>query len=83
MVPYVQNRVKLSHPIENSDYINASWITNENHTNFLGDKTSTVFIASQGPLIHTCPHHLQMIYRNQIDMIVTLTKSDEIDNSGK
>ena len=82
MVPYVQNRVKLSHPIEESDYINASWITNENRTDIFGNQTCTFFIASQGPMLHTCPQHLQMIYRNQVDIILTLTKSDDNETTG-
>ena len=76
------NRVKLVQPIDDHDYINASWITNENTTDFLGNKTTTYFIASQGPLLETCPHHLSMIYKYNIDLIVTLTKTDKYD-SGK
>ena len=82
LVPYLYNRVKLVQPIDDHDYINASWITNENTTDFLGNKTTTYFIASQGPLLETCPHHLSMIYKYNIDLIVTLTKTDKYD-SGK
>ena len=75
--------MELSHPLEDSDNINASWITNENRSDILGNQTSTFFIAAQGPMLHTCPQHLQMIYRNQVDIIVTLTKSDINEKTGE
>ena len=71
----------LSDAINGTDYINASWITNETHGDFLGVRTTTHFIASQGPMLHTCPHHLQMLYKNRVDIIVMLTKT-EADDSG-
>ena len=82
LVPFTHNRVQLSDPIKGSTYINASWITNENCTDRDGNIVSTCFLASQAPTLETCPHHIQMIYRNQIDIVVTLTKTDQLDNSG-
>jgi receptor-type tyrosine-protein phosphatase N len=64
-------------PIKNCDYINASWIKNDD----LVDKLPT-FIAAQGPLPHTIPHFLQMIIENKVKIIVMLTNLKEI-NSGK
>ena len=81
-MPYTHNRVKLTDPIDESDYINASWITNEDCTDRDGNVVNTCFLASQAPTLQTCPHHVQMIYRNEIDIIVTLTKTDKLDNSG-
>ena len=83
LVPYVLNRVKLSDPINDSDYVNASWIKMENPSEYQGNKITTCFIASQGPLLNTCPQHLQMIYRNQIDLVVSLTKTDDMVNASK
>ena len=39
------------------------------------------FIASQGPLSNTCAHHLQMIFENNIDIVIMLTNVSE-DNKG-
>ena len=82
LVPFTHNRVQLSDPIKGSTYINASWITNENCTDRDGNIVSTCFLASQAPTLETCPHHIQMIYRNQIDIVVTLTKTDQLDDAG-
>ena len=82
LVPYTYNRVKLSDPIQESTYINASWITNQDCSDRDGNRLNTCFIASQAPTLQTCPHHVQMIYRNEVDIIVTLTKTDKLDNSG-
>ena len=71
----------LDDPINGSDYINASWITDGTNNVSPGIQASTHFIASQGPMLHTCPHHLQMLYKNSVDIIVMLTKSGA-DNSG-
>ena len=35
------------------------------------------FLASQGPMYHTCVHHLQMIYENKVDIIIMLTSLKE------
>ncbi len=35
------------------------------------------FIASQGPLEHTCPHFWQMVAENEVNLIVMLTKLKE------
>ena len=77
ILPYNHNRVHLSVPIKSSDYINASWIKNDD----LADKLPT-FIAAQGPLPHTIPHFLQMIVENKVKIIVMLTNLKE-KNPGK
>ena len=76
-MPYDNSRVKLTQPTDGSDYINASWITNES----ILSKLAVSFIASQGPTDITSPHFLQMIYENKVDVIVMLTKC--IEQSGK
>ena len=40
------------------------------------------FFASQGPLPNTCAHHLQMIFENNIDFVIMLTKVAEEENKG-
>jgi protein tyrosine phosphatase len=40
------------------------------------------FFASQGPLPNTCAHHLQMIFENNIDFVIMLTKVTEEDGKG-
>ena len=81
-MPYTHNRVQLPDPIKGSTYINASWICNQDCSDREGNRLSTCFIASQAPTLETCPQHVQMIYRNEIDIIVTLTKTDKLDHSG-
>ena len=41
------------------------------------------FYASQGPLPSTCTHHLQMIFENNIDFVIMLTKLTEDENKGR
>ncbi len=58
---------------DDSDYVNASWITTAG---------SRRFIAAQGPLLETVPHFLQMIQENQVPVVVALTKLTEKDTDG-
>ena len=74
-------------PIEDCDYINASWITSAepSNTNLESDNhsnSSVSFFASQGPLPHTVTHHLQMIEEQRACVVVMLTKLDELVKSG-
>ena len=81
IIPYNMNRVKLRVPINGCNYVNASWITEEaGYQNMPGGHIS--FLASQGPMLNTCPHHLQMIYENNVDIIVMLTKIREMKKGG-
>ena len=82
VLPYDYNRVKLIHPIDGRDYINASWITGDGTCDFRNTSNEKVsiskptlisFVASQGPLKHTCVHHLQMVIDYSIDVVVVLT----------
>ena len=84
MVPYDHNIIKLNNPIRECNYINASRIylhNNLNKTRTSSAKTTesndVSFIVSQGPLPNTCVHHLQMIFEQNVDVVVMLTKLEE------
>ena len=51
--------------IDETDYINASWISGKKE------------IATQGPMPNTIIHFLQMICEQKIDAIVMLTRTFE------
>jgi protein tyrosine phosphatase len=72
IIPYDRNRVILSKPIMNCNYVNASWIRKGNSF-----KEVPTFIAAQGPMANTCPHFLQMIFENKVKTIVMLTSLTE------
>ena len=74
IVPYDHNRVILKNSINDCDYINATWIKNEQLKHHL-----PTFIAAQGPLPQTVPHFLQMIVENKVKIIVMLTLLKETD----
>ena len=65
ILPYDDNRVILNAHIDDTDYINASWITGRRE------------IATQGPLPNTVIHFLQMICEQNVEAIVMLTKTIE------
>ena len=65
ILPYDDNRVILNVHIDDTDYINASWITGRRE------------IATQGPLPNTVVHFLQMICEQNVEAIVMLTKTIE------
>ena len=73
IIPYNHNRVILGSPIKQCDYINASWIKNED----AGSSGLPTFIAAQGPFIHTAHHFLQMLVENNVKVVVMLTKLNE------
>ncbi len=69
ILPYDRRRVVLSRKVGGDcDYVNASWIRG-----FGGSR----FIASQGPMEHTCPHFWQMVFENRVHLVVMLTKLKE------
>ena len=87
ILPYDHTRVQIKDPLDGCDYINASWITHAAPpTDCNGDITGSdnaseitpcsniSFMACQGPLPHTCAHHLQMIHEQKIDVVVMLTR---------
>ena len=89
MVPYDHNIIKLNNPIRQCDYINASRISFPNNWNKsrsssakTTDSRDVSFIVSQGPLPNTCVHHLQMIFEQNIDAVVMLTKLEEPSEMG-
>ena len=67
----------LKRVIEDDDYINASWIKEENN-----GLTENLLIASQGPLPNTIVHFLQMIVEQKVEVIVMLCLPIEINKQG-
>lgn len=89
ILPYDHTLIKLNEPIEECNYINASWMTTASHSPFNKNKnisqpspTKISFIASQGPLLHTIPQHLQMIHEQRPCAIVMLTELEEGPKDG-
>jgi len=65
VLPSEQNRVHLSSVPGNSDYINASFISNFK------------YISTQAPLPHTMEHFWMMVWEQRSPIIVMLTKLHE------
>ena len=76
-LPYDHNRVCLKKVIEDDDYINASWINEENN-----GLTEKLLIASQGPLPNTIVHFLQMIVEQKVEVVVMLCLPNETNKQG-
>ena len=92
ILPYDFNRIKLKTPIDGIDYINGNYITGQlsmgdSGKDIIEEKPVKAFefskfryinfLATQGPLQITLPHHWQAIYENDVDIIVMLTKLKE------
>ena len=76
IIPYDQTRVKLQTPINGFDYINASWVQKIKANNVYDDvydflSTSKMnFILTQNPTKDTKQHFYQMIFEQNVDVIV-------------
>ena len=76
VLPYDQTRVLLETPINGVDYINASWVQKVKEMNVYEDvyeflSTSKMnFILTQDPTKDTGQHFYQMIFEQNIDVIV-------------
>ena len=81
ILPYNKNRVKIQNPVDGCDYINASWITDGTYSKNI-PCSDIAFMSCQGPTQWTTPIHWQMIYENDIDIIVMLTRFKEKKNNG-
>ncbi|XP_075068896.1 tyrosine-protein phosphatase non-receptor type 3 isoform X3 [Mixophyes fleayi] len=70
VLPYDASRVLLQ---GNEDYINAS------HVNMEVPATNIInkYIATQGPLPHTCAHFWQMVWDNRLTLLIMLTTLTE------
>ena len=76
-LPYDHARVKLSRPVNGSDYINASWIQilsrdrayDELLYNDFLPFSKIGFILAQDPTPDSEPHYLQMIHDQQINVV--------------
>ena len=88
IVPYDHSLLKLIETIDECDYVNASSITtakepSPDHDVPKHSNSRISFLASQGPLPHTVPHHLQMIVEQKPCVVVMLTKLEETAPNGK
>ncbi|KAM3928940.1 tyrosine-protein phosphatase non-receptor type 3 isoform 2-T2 [Leptodactylus fuscus] len=70
VLPYDTTRVILQ---GNEDYINASYLDMEIPTSNIINR----YIATQGPLPHTCTHFWQMVWDNRLTLIIMLTTLTE------
>ena len=76
VLPYDQTRVRLKSPIHGIDYINASWIQKATESNPYDDvyeflpSAKMNFILTQDPTPDTIQHFYQMMYEQQVDIIV-------------
>ena len=78
IVPYDQNIVQLKQPVNNVDFINASWVhivqTSEGVHNllilhpFLPSSMISLIIA-QSSLDNTIDHHLRMTYESKVRLV--------------
>ena len=91
--PYDYNRIVLQTPIDGNDYINGSFITGEKSIKRFQTKTDVSstesastdlsrfaninFLSTQGPLKKTTQSHWQVVYENNVDVIIMLTKVKE------
>lgn len=69
VVPFDQNRVVLTGA---PDYINASLLSSKQ-----GSAPAWSYIATQGPLAHTCSHFWQMVLQQRSSVIIMLTRVSE------
>ena len=85
IIPYDYNRVKIKHPRKNIDFINASWI-HRIQTDGVYDSIrmhpylpaeQIAIIIAQDPKEATMDHHLQMIYEQNVDLIIQFLNSTE------
>ncbi|XP_066435194.1 tyrosine-protein phosphatase non-receptor type 3 isoform X2 [Eleutherodactylus coqui] len=70
VLPYDATRVILE---GKEDYINASHVNMEIQTSNIINR----YIATQGPLPHTCAHFWQMVWDNRLTLIIMLTTLTE------
>ncbi|KAM4689168.1 tyrosine-protein phosphatase non-receptor type 3 [Discoglossus pictus] len=71
VLPYDATRVPLLQGSE--DYINASYVNMEIPSSNIVNK----YIATQGPLPHTCAHFWQMVWDRSLTLIIMLTTLTE------
>ncbi|KAK7910537.1 hypothetical protein WMY93_015221 [Mugilogobius chulae] len=72
VLPYDHNRVELVPTKENNTgYINAS------HIKMTVSGQEWNYIASQGPLQHTCPDFWQMVWEQSVSIIAMVTAEEE------
>ncbi|XP_062987281.1 tyrosine-protein phosphatase non-receptor type 3 isoform X2 [Elgaria multicarinata webbii] len=70
VLPYDVTRVILQ---GNEDYINANYVNMEIPSAGIVNK----YIATQGPLPHTCPHFWQAVWDHRLSLIIMLTTLTE------
>ncbi|XP_078394768.1 tyrosine-protein phosphatase non-receptor type 3-like isoform X1 [Cetorhinus maximus] len=70
VLPYDVTRVVLD---GSEDYINGNYVNMEVCRTIILNK----YVASQGPLLHTCPHFWQAVWEQESSLIVMLTTLTE------
>ena len=84
ILPFDHNRVVLRKHINNTDYINATWVSKASIERY--DSLELVsyapyskinFIVAQAPKINTLAHHFQMLHENLTDVIVAINTREE------
>ena len=84
ILPYDQSRVKLKTPINGFDYINASWVKKVKEHNVYDDvydflsASKMNFILTQDPTKDTEKHFYQMIFEQQVDIIVHIYSDNKV-----
>lgn len=69
--PYDQTRVLLQNASGSGDYINANYINME----IPGSGVVNRYIAAQGPLPNTCVDFWDMVWQQQITLVVSIHSS--------
>lgn len=71
ILPYDDTRVRLRRSADNSDYINANYVT------FPNEDDPLLFIASQGPTTQTVDDHWTMVWEQHVAVIVMVANLSE------
>lgn len=81
LIPYDFNRVKISHILNEGDYVNGSWINMLKDERDYDDlifhqylpQSPIVLIVCQAPTATTIGRHLRMIYESNIELVVQVS----------
>ena len=86
ILPYDQSRVKLRSTINKIDYINASWVQRCHDENVYDDvyefltSSKMNFIVTQDPTKDTQQHYYQMLFEQQVDVVVHISSDSNLQH---
>ena len=89
ILPYDQTRVKLKTTINGVDYINASWIQRAKESHVYDEvyeflpASKINFLLTQDPTKDTEQHFYQMMYEQQVDLIVHVGSDENLPQWNK